>query len=125
MTDFIAQGGFFMYPLLLIAVVVVALGGWAATRLPRADGPDPVLETGIDATLFWGGWAVLLGLLGTLGGLYQAAGAIERAGAVGPALIWGGIKVALTTTLFGLAIFIIAALVWFGLRSWYRRRAMA
>lgn len=124
MTDFIADGGFFMYPLLLIAVVIAVLAVWSAMRVPGADGPDPVLETGIDATLFWGGWAVLLGLLGTFGGIYQAAGAIERAGEVSASLVWGGIKVALTTTLFGLTIFIVAALLWFGLRTWYRRRAV-
>lgn len=123
MTGFMAQGGFFMYPLLLVAVLIVALAVWAAVRLPRVEGADPVLETGIDATLFWGGWALLLGLLGTFGGIYQAAGAIERAGEVAPALAWGGVRVALTTTLFGLLIFAVAALLWFGLRTAYRRRA--
>lgn len=123
MTGFIAQGGFLMYPLLVIAAVIVGLSVWATSRVARTSGPDPVLETGIDATLFWGGWAVLLGLLGTFGGIYQAAGAISRAGGASAGLIWGGVRVALTTTLLGLAIFIVAALLWFGLRVWYRRAA--
>ncbi|NIP77757.1 MAG: hypothetical protein GWM90_00550 [Gemmatimonadetes bacterium] len=123
MSGFIAQGGFFMYPLLLIALVIGGLAIWTTVRLRRGSGPDPVLETGIDATLFWGGWAVLLGLLGTFGGVYQAAGHIQRAGEVAPALAWGGIRVALTTTLVGLAIFIVAGLIWFALRVGYRRRA--
>jgi hypothetical protein len=123
MTGFIAEGGFFMYPLLLVAALIAALAVWAVARIPRTEGPDPALETGIDATLFWGGWALLLGLLGTFGGIYQAAGAIERAQEVAPGLVWGGIKLALTTTLAGLVIFIVAALVWFGLRTAYRRRA--
>lgn len=125
MMELMSQGGFFMWPLLVIALVIAVLAVWVATRLPKLSGADPVLETGIDATLFWGGWAVLLGLLGTVGGVYQAAGAISRAGAVSAPLVWGGIKVALTTTLFGLTIFLVAALIWFGLRSWYRRVAMA
>ncbi len=121
MMDLIHAGGIFMWPLVAIAVVVVALALWVAARIGKAEAADPVLETGIDATLFWGAWAVLLGLLGTFGGIYQAAGAIERAGAVSAPMVWGGVKVALITTLFGLTIFIVASLAWFGLRTWYRR----
>lgn len=111
-----------MFPLLVVSAVVVLLSVWIALRLRRTDRPDPVLETGIDATLFWGAWAALLGLFGTLYGVYQAAGAIQAAGEVSAALIWGGIQVALITTLFGLAIFAVAALVWLVLRTSYRRR---
>lgn len=123
--ELIRAGGFFMWPLVVIGVVVAALAVSVAVRIGRVEGPDPVLETGIDATLFWGGWALLLGLLGTFGGIYQAAGAIEQAGAVSAQLVWGGIKVALITTLFGLTIFIVASAAWFGLRTWYRRAAAA
>jgi biopolymer transport protein ExbB/TolQ len=127
MMELVREGGYVMYPLLIIGGVVVALATWATFRLVRGAGraADPVLETGIDATLFWGGWAVLLGLLGTFVGIYQAAGAIQRAGGAEPAMIWGGIQVALTTTLFGLVIFIVAALLWFALRTWYRGRIAA
>ena len=123
MTDLVVAGGPIMYPLVLIALLVVILGAWTALRVRRATGPDPALETGIDATLFWGAWAALAGLLGTLVGVYQAAGAIQGAGEVSASLVWGGIRVALITTLFGLLIFAVAALAWFGLRTWYRRAA--
>lgn len=123
MTQFIAQGGPFMYLLLAIAAIILALTAWVAVRVRGGEGPDAVLETGIDATLFWGVWALLLGFTGTAVGMYLAAGAISRAGEVNPAVIWGGIHVALTTTLLGLVIFLAAALIWFGLRTWYRRAA--
>lgn len=123
MAELVVRGGPMMYPLVLIAVLVLALGVWTMVRVQRATGPDPVLETGIDATLFWGAWAALAGLLGTLVGVYQAAGAIQGAREVSAPLVWGGIQVALITTLFGLVIFAAAALFWFGLRTWYRRRA--
>lgn len=126
MTQWIVQGGIFMYPLLVVAAVIAGLTVWLGVRVRRVTAPEPVLETGIDATLFWGGWALLLGLLGTVGGIYQAAGYISRAEmAIGPAMVWGGIRVALITTLFGLAIFIVSALAWFTLRTVYRRRAAA
>ncbi len=48
--------------------------------------------------------APLLGFLGTVWGMIVAFGAIERAGEVDPALVAGGIKVALLTTAAGLVI---------------------
>lgn len=44
---------------------------------------------------------------------------------VSAALVWGGIRVALTTTLFGLLVFATAALAWMGLRTRYRRSLAA
>lgn len=125
MMEFFVSGGFMMYPLLISFFLVVGFAAWSAVRMRRSRGPDPVLETRIDATLFWGGWAFVIGLLGTFVGIYVAAGAIERAGDVGAGLVWGGIKVALTTTLFGLLILTLAGLLWFGLRAWYRRERVS
>jgi len=48
--------------------------------------------------------APLLGFLGTVAGMITAFGAIEAAGDVDPALVAGGIKVALLTTAAGLVI---------------------
>jgi biopolymer transport protein ExbB len=48
--------------------------------------------------------APLLGFLGTVAGMITAFAAIERAGDVDPALVAGGIKVALLTTAAGLVI---------------------
>lgn len=48
--------------------------------------------------------APLMGFLGTVVGMVLAFGAIERAGDVDPALVAGGIKVALLTTAAGLAV---------------------
>lgn len=48
--------------------------------------------------------APLLGFMGTVTGMIEAFGAIEAAGQVEPALVAGGIKVALITTAAGLVI---------------------
>ncbi|HKJ93208.1 MAG TPA: MotA/TolQ/ExbB proton channel family protein [Longimicrobiales bacterium] len=115
------EGGVMMWPLLILAVTVVVLTvrGWV--RVSHVDGPDPVVETGVDAVVFWGAWSVVLGLLGTIVGIYIAAGFIEAAPAVSPQIIWGGIRVALTTLVFGLLIFAVSAVAWFVLRTRYRR----
>ncbi len=123
--EFFMQGGFFMWPILVISILIGVLTVWAFVRTRYLDGPDAVVETGIDAVLFWGVWVVVVGLLGTFTGIYLAAGAIEQAAAVSPAVIWSGIRIALTTTLFGLLVFCVAALMWLGLRVSYRRRVAA
>jgi len=104
---------------------VVVLAGRSWLRLHRGTS-DVVLETNIDAVLFWGAYGVVLGLLGTLVGVTQAATAISASGAstVGAALVWGGIKVALNPTIFSLVVFSIAFVVWFALRVRYRRVAV-
>ena len=125
MMEFFKQGGFFMWPILVISIVIGVLAVWAFVRTRDLDGPDADVETGIDAVLFWGVWVVVVGLLGTFTGIYLAAGVIEQAAAVSPAVIWSGIRIALTTTLFGLFVFCVAALMWLGLRVSYRRRVAA
>jgi hypothetical protein len=59
-----------------VAAGVLAVRSWLRVR--SAAPGDPVVETGIDAVLFWGGWGALVGVLGTVGGIAQEAGAIER-----------------------------------------------
>ncbi len=58
-------------------------------------------------------FAMITGILGQLIGFYQAFSAIERAGDISPALIYGGVKVSLITTLYGIFIFLFSMLLWF------------
>jgi biopolymer transport protein ExbB/TolQ len=78
----------------------------------------------IDGSVFWGAYALALGILGTLVGFMMAAQAVEALGRVETPLVWGGVKVALSTTLYGLLIFLGAALLWLGLRHWHRRTVL-
>jgi biopolymer transport protein ExbB/TolQ len=121
MMELMWQGGYVMWVILAITILIAVLGVKSLLRTRELERPDPVLETSIDAILFWGVWVVVIGLLGTFVGIYQAAGAIMAAGQVGAALVWGGIRVALTPALFGLLVFANEALAWMGLRSRYRR----
>lgn len=52
----------------------------------------------------------------------QAAARVPDAPA---SLIWGGVGVTLITLIFGLLIFLCAALAWFGLDAWSARRMRA
>lgn len=48
-------------------------------------------------------------------GLAVSWGAFATASTASPALIWGGMRVALTTTVFGLLLLTLAVLAWLGL----------
>jgi len=106
--------GFIRYPLVLSSLVVAALTAWSAYQLLRPGAsPDLRTKAWLDGILFWGGFSLLTGVIGTLIGIIVAAQSIEAARSVSPMLVWGGIKVALLSSAIGALILAFAALVWF------------
>lgn len=122
MIEFIRDGGVIMYPLLAITAAMIFLAARSGVRLRRGERSAP-LEVSIDAVLFWGCYGVIVGLVGTLLGVAQVAQAVSVVPAtqVSSALVWGGVRVALNPINFALVAFSIAFLLWFALRSRYRR----
>ena len=59
-------------------------------------------------------------MLGTLIGFTIATQSVEAAGEVNVTLMWGGIKVAMLASLFGVLILAFAALLWFVLQLRWR-----
>lgn len=58
-------------------------------------------------------FAMITGIFGQLIGFYHAFSAIEDAGDISPALVYGGIKVSMITTLYGISIYLISLIIWF------------
>ncbi len=123
MMTFFREGGVIMYPLLVVTLVVIVLSIRAWLRLRGGDLSEATLGAGIDAIVFWGGYAVVLGVLGTLVGVSMAARAISAAEQISTSVVWSGIRVALSTTIYGLLVFAVSLLVWFALRVRHRRLA--
>lgn len=118
------QIGIIRFPLAFCLLAVLGLGIYSLRRLSAAEGVPPV-ETGtwIDSVLFWGGFAFITGVLGSLIGVVVAAQAIEDGGGgVSQALIWGGLKVSMLSSVVGTLILAVSALIWFALH--FRRRMM-
>jgi len=114
--EFLA-GGIMMYPIALSALAVLGLAGWSAWRLwGKAPRVDARVEAGVDGVLFWGGFALLLGVLGTVVGIAVAAQAVEMVGEVHTTLVWGGIKLSLIPTIWGALILAVSAVAWYVLR---------
>ena len=57
-------------------------------------------------------FSLVTGILGQLIGLYMAFSAIERAKDISPAIMFGGLKVSMITTLYGMIIFLLSILIW-------------
>jgi len=108
------DGGFMMWPILACAVIVLALATRGGRRLLDAER-SPRAHAAIGAIPFWGSFAVVLGVLGTVVGWMQIARNVERAGTMNTSLIWGGFGISLITTLFGLLVLAVSLLVWLAL----------
>ena len=61
-------------------------------------------------------------ILGQLVGLYAAFEAIERAHDISPAIIFGGLKVSMITTLTGILFYLVSIILWFVLNLWYDKK---
>ena len=122
MPGFYQQMGMYSWPLFLIALsigVLTALSVWRLVRNEPADRERTAY--GINAILFWGGLAAVVGILGQFQGIYEALNAIAVAAEVSPQVVWRGLAVSFTTTLAGLATLVVAALIWVSLQAVYRR----
>ena len=58
-------------------------------------------------------FTMITGILGQLIGLLEAFKAIERVGDISPAMLAGGLKVSMITTLYGILIYLVSILIWF------------
>lgn len=117
--------GVMRWPITFCLVMVAVLATRAAIRVRSGEPEQKVLSRGtIDGSLFWGAYAAVLGVLGTVVGFMVAAQSVEMAGRAVAPLVWGGVKVALSTTVYGLLVFLVAALAWFGLRQWHRKSVL-
>ena len=120
----IQQSGIFGYPLILLAIVNVALFIRAAMRLSNWRPENaPATTNGINAILFWGALSAILGLLGQSSGLYKALSVIAQAQAISPNLVAQGFSESFSTTIIGLTTLVLSAVAWFALNAWQRRVA--
>jgi hypothetical protein len=126
MSQFFSEMGFFQYPLFITALFLALQIIRATLDLNSGERRDsPRAGMARHAILVWGLLSALLGILGTVVGIGLAARAIEVAESVSPGIVWGGLRIALTPTVFGLVLLTIAAVAWLLLQTLGSRRAMS
>jgi len=109
-----------MWPMAAVALGIAGLVVGTAARLWKNREPE-ASERSLQAILFWGVMSVVLGAIGTAGGLVVMTQAIALAGSVEAPLVWGGVSVSLVPLIIGLMLFLISAVSWFVLREWRER----
>lgn len=117
MIRFLSEAGPLIWPIILLALVIGGLVLWnvlcllfrrAASRVRRRQS--------IDAILFWGVVAAVLGFLGQWMGIHNLSRAVAELGIVSPQAVAYGISESLLTPIAGMAVLVGAAFLWFFLR---------
>lgn len=114
MIDLYYQGGpLFMGILTLILLVLVATAIFMAVKItPRQKDEPNSYNYYLQLLRQIGLIALIIGILGQLIGLYQAFDSIQAAGMISPAILAGGLKVSMITTLYGFFIYLLSILIW-------------
>lgn len=107
-------GPLFMSILSLLLLIVLILSGIKFYHLfIRIPDMDKTKKRGLPEILQVGTFALFMGILGQVIGLFDAFKAMEGMEEIALPLLAGGLKVSTITTLWGSIIFIISALLWF------------
>ena len=121
MAELWMQMGFIGYPLAFCCFVIFALTSYSTVQLFKPSAwAEPRTKVFVDAILFWGGFTLIVGFLGTMVGLVVAAQSIEAAGTVSTTLVWGGIRGTLLSSVFGILVLAGSSLTWFALQLRWR-----
>jgi hypothetical protein len=113
--DFFPMMGVIRYPMYIATVFMVAQIVRAALQVRRPAEARSTMTT--HTILIWGFLNALLGVIGTVVGLALAGWSVERMGAAPAALLAGGVKVALFSTIFGLLLLTFAVVAWLVLQG--------
>lgn len=115
MIDLLVRGNL-AFTLPLVAVAIAVLG--SAGRAALLSGDRSELRSFWTRMVFHLGlFALVFGLFSQALSLYQMMRAIEAAGDINPALMYGGLKVSLICPLFGIGIAVTALVLWLALQA--------
>ncbi len=116
------QGGILMFPLVLIVLVLMGIVLRTVWHLFVRGGNDTAaIQNCLDGLLFWGGFAVIIGILGSVIGYHKAISAVVAHGLAHPKLLWMGTAEGMVSTIAGLLILAGAGALWYVLRWQYLR----
>ncbi len=116
------QGGILMFPLLLIVLVVFGIVIRTMWHLFVRGGSDSAaIQNCLDGLLFWGGFAVITGVIGSAVGYHKAMTVLAARGLVNPRALWIGTAEGMVSSIAGLLVLAAAGACWYVLRSLYLR----
>lgn len=101
--------------LTIIFILAIVMAVYFAGRIIKGQSNDRHFRSRLSNLKSVGLFGLVVGVFGQLIGLYEAFNAIQEMGDISPGMIAGGLKVSMITTLYGIVIFLLAYLMWFGL----------
>jgi len=111
------QGGFVMWPMVLIVLVMIGLVLRTLWELTFRGGANTALvQNGLDGLLFWGGFSVIIGVLGSVAGYNKSMSAMVAHGVANPRFVWMGAAEGLVSGIAGLLLLMVAGTCWYILR---------
>lgn len=116
------MAGPFIFPQILLIVVVVALAVVNAVRLHGSGAVGPERLRSVDTILFWGAVTAVIGFMGTWLGLLKGVRSMKMYGLSSVQDLFTGLSEAHITTVVGLGVLLLAGFLWFGFRTWIERR---
>jgi len=111
---------------ILTVLLVIILAGSVYFAFAIGTGTAPGKKNFLHKLTYLkslGLFTMITGILGQLIGLMMAFTAIEQAMDISPAIMAGGLKVSMITTLYGILINLLSILIWFLLDLWYHKKS--
>jgi biopolymer transport protein ExbB/TolQ len=100
--------------LMWIAVIILTI---RFLVIYSKDKQSLKLKRSNEAILFLGSLTFLIGIFGQTIGIFGALSSIQAAGNIAPALIAGGLRVSMLTTMYGFGLILISGITWFIFRN--------
>jgi len=117
MAKIFMQGGLLMWPLVFIVLILFGIVVRATWHIVVRGGSDAAaVQNCLDGLLFWGGFAVIVGVLGSAIGYHRGVSAVVERGLVNPRALWIGTAEGMVTSIAGLVVLAFAGVCWYGLR---------
>ena len=116
MTRLLMESGPLIWPVILLVFVIFGLVIKNAVALIGKRGEPTSRRHSIDAVLFWGSVAAVIGFLGQWLGVMKLITVIFERGVVSPNMVVYGLSESLLTPVAGMFVLVISAFLWFFLR---------
>lgn len=99
--------------ILMALIVLILIGKKIYDLLIKKNGNKQYLN----AILFWGGVAAILGIIGQLSALWVSLNEIMAAPDISPQMVYAGYLSSFVTAMFGLIVLLVSAVCWWGLKN--------
>ena len=123
-TLFMEGGVLFMGMLSIVLLVILVLAVKSIVQVAKDDKEESVFSRQVGYIKSLGLFALVMGFLGQFIGLFSAFSYIAEAGTVAPNILAAGFKVSSIASIYGMIIFLVAYLLWFGLDSLSKKKTL-